>query len=319
MKILVTGASGFIGRSLLLRIPKDWEIVAAYLSDASFLDFIEERDLNHVTPLRIDLSDVGSLTQVTDFFKSYDACVYLAANGDPAYSEKAPIEDLKSNTCALLNTVQSWTFGNFLYFSSGAVYDGLRGDVNPQSALAPCLPYGISKWEAEQNLLDIAKTTKMEIVILRAPLVYGPGVKGNFYSLLKLVKSGIVLPFGSIKNNRSLLFVGNFADAITTAANHPNAGNKTFFVSDDNNISTPELVDKITLAMGKKSRIFKLPIRLLKIIGFFIGRSAAIRRLTGSLTVDINHIKTHLSWHPPFSIEDGLKETADWFVRNFSK
>lgn len=319
-KILITGINGFVGQAVCKRLRREnLHMLAGTTRQPRFERGPEQVPLYHIPK-------IGPDTDWTHALSGAEIVIHLAARVHI-------MRDKESNPLAAfrrVNTegtkklaIQAAAAGarRFVFVSTVKVLgeESPDRDLTEKDVAKPEDSYGISKWEAEQNLLDIAKTTKMEIVILRAPLVYGPDVKGNFYSLLKLVNSGILLPFGSIKNNRSLLFVGNFADAITTAANHPNAGNKTFFVSDDNNISTPELVDKITLAMGKKSRIFKLPIRLLKIIGFFIGRSAAIRRLTGSLTVDINHIKTHLSWHPPFSIEDGLKETADWFVRNFSK
>ena len=219
MKLLVTGASGFIGRNLLLRLPKDWQVVATYSSDGSFLDFIEEQDLNCVTPMRIDLSDGGSLAQVTDFFKSYDACVYLAANGDPAYSDEAPIEDLKSNTLALLNTVQNWTFGKFIYFSSGAVYDGLRGDVNPQSALAPCLPYAISKWAAERYMLHAQKSGKISVATgIRFFGAYGP------YEPPRKIYGRLVRQFGisrnpkfTIRGNGQNLIDAMYIDDLTRA------------------------------------------------------------------------------------------------------
>jgi nucleoside-diphosphate-sugar epimerase len=176
--------------------------------------------------------------------------------------------------------------------------------------------YSASKWEAEQTLADIAKTTEMEIVILRPPLVYGPGVKGNFNALFRAVHAGIILPFGNIQNKRSLLFVGNLADAIALVSTHPNASNQTFFVSDAENVSTPELIQRMSAALGKKARVINFPLSLVKIGGLLIGKSGAVRRLIKSLTIDINHIKTHLGWQPPHSMEEGLKETARWFDRD---
>ena len=159
----------------------------------------------------------------------------------------------------------------------------------------------------------------MEIVILRPPLIYGPRVKGNFKALFSAVKAGVNLPLGAIKNKRSFLFVGNLADAIATVATHPDAGNQTFFVSDTEKTSTPELIRKISMALGKKPRVFNFPLCLLKVAGLLIGKSNAVQRLIRSLTVDTNHIKTHLGWRPPFSMEDGLKETANWFAKDMSK
>ena len=195
MRLLVTGASGFIGRNLLLRLPKDWQVVATYYSDESFLDFLQKQELHFVTPIRIDLCDGGSLAQVQAVLKSYDSCVFLAANGDPAYSDREPIADLESNTLALLNTVQNWTFGKFLYFSSGAVYDGLRGDVNPQSSITPCLPYAISKWAAERYLFHSQKSGRVGL----ATAIRFFGAYGS-YEPPRKIYGRLVRQFGISKN-----------------------------------------------------------------------------------------------------------------------
>jgi len=197
MKLLVTGASGFIGRNLLLALPKDWEVIATYRNDESFSEFINRNDLSIVKPLRIDLCDEGLMNSVEKKFKFYDACVYLAANGDPDFSEKAPITDLKKNTLALLNTVQNWTFGKFLYFSSGAVYDGLRGDVSPQSFLAPYLPYAISKLASERYVHHAQRSGKIDnSTVVRFFGAYGP------YEAPRKIYGRLVQNFGIDKNSK---------------------------------------------------------------------------------------------------------------------
>ena len=175
MKLLVTGASGFVGRNLLLALPKDWQVVATWHRDARFPQWLRDRGLGHVTPLQLDLADAGAVDLLDERMKSYDACVYLAANGDPAYSDHAPREDLRANAQSMVNVVTACRFGHLLFFSSGAVYDGLRGGVTPAAALRPTLPYAISKWASERYAMHAQKKGRIGIAsIARFFGAYGP-------------------------------------------------------------------------------------------------------------------------------------------------
>ena len=203
----------------------------------------------------------------------------------------------------------------FVFLSSVKVNgeDSLQRPFVESDPVMPTDAYAASKAEAEKRLRIVASETGMHVVILRPPLVYGPGVKANFLSLLRAVDSGVPLPLSSISNLRSLVYVGNVVDALGTCLVHPAAVNRTFFVSDDQDVSTPQLLEEIATALGKRARLFPLPPVLLRSIGALTGRSEQVARLTGSLQVDVSSIKTTLDWRPSFSLQQGLAKTASWY------
>jgi len=168
-------------------------------------------------------------------------------------------------------------------------------------------PYAISKLEAEQGLQQIALETGMEVVIIRPPLVYGPGVKGNFASMIKLVEKGLPLPFGAIDNRRSLVGLDNLVDLIITCIDHPNAANQVFLVSDGEDLSTSGLLRRVAKAMGKPSRLIPVPAGLLQLGATVLGKKAIGQRLLGSLQVDISSTRERLDWTPPVSVDEGLR------------
>ncbi len=193
------------------------------------------------------------------------------------------------------------------------------GDASPDdplteaSAAKPQDPYGVSKWETEVGLVRLAKEMGLEIVILRPPLVYGPGVKGNFRSLIRLVDRGLPMPLGSVANRRSLLYLGNLVDAIDRCLSHPAAAGRTYLLSDGEDLSTAGLVRRLAVALGRRTVLFPVPANLLKLGAACVGRTADARRLLGSLTVDDRLIRQELEWNPPFTVDEGLAETAAWF------
>jgi len=177
--------------------------------------------------------------------------------------------------------------------------------------------YGISKSEAEEQLLKLAEETGLDVVIIRPTLVYGPGVKANFASLMSLVSKGIPLPFGFINDNqRSLVSVKNLVDLIITCIDHPKATNQIFLVSDDHDVSTSEMVSHMAIVLDKPTWQLPVPKWCYKLAGRLFGKQDVIDRLLGSLQVDISHTKETLNWKPPQSLEDGFKETADAFIAN---
>jgi UDP-glucose 4-epimerase len=188
--------------------------------------------------------------------------------------------------------------------------EGREVPYRETDAAAPEDAYAISKWEAEQGLWQIAADTGLEVVILRPPLVYGPGVKANFKRLLRTVARGWPLPLGAIRNRRSLLYLGNFVDAIRLCVEHPAAAGQIFLLDDGEAVSTPELINALARAMGQQARLLAVPVGVLKFVGALLGKHAAVARLTGSLYVDSSAIRTRLGWVPPFSMEAGLAATA---------
>lgn len=180
---------------------------------------------------------------------------------------------------------------------------------------APSDPYGVSKYEAEMGLRALSEETGMEVVIIRSPLVYGPGVKANFLSMMNWLRRGIPLPLGGVtKNRRSFVFIDNLVSMIIACINHPAAANQTFLVSDDEDLSTAGLLDRMALVLGCSSKLITIPTALITLGARLIGRSDISQRLCGSLQVDINKTKGFLGWSPPVSVGEGLRQTAEHFL-----
>jgi nucleoside-diphosphate-sugar epimerase len=173
--------------------------------------------------------------------------------------------------------------------------------------------YALSKFEAEEILRKIGKETSLATVILRLPLVYGPGVKANFLRLIKLVDIGIPLPLKKLNNKRSLVYLGNLVDALWYCVDDEKAANQTFLVSDGTDLSTPELISMISQALNKRARMVAFPINILQGLAKLTGQAQEMDRLAGSLAVNIGKIKSVLGWKPPFSTKAGIKETVNWY------
>jgi nucleoside-diphosphate-sugar epimerase len=180
---------------------------------------------------------------------------------------------------------------------------------NPQDS------YGISKWEAEQALAAVSSETGLETVVIRSPLVYGPGVGGNFLSLLKLIRSGLPLPLGSVRNRRSLIYCENLVDGLIACVREPRAAGQTYLVSDGEDLSTPDLIRRIARAMGRSVRLWPVPVSLLRWGGGLVGRRGAVARLTESLQINASKIRRELGWSPPWSVDQGIEETVAWFLK----
>jgi nucleoside-diphosphate-sugar epimerase len=183
----------------------------------------------------------------------------------------------------------------------------------PDDEPRPLDPYGVSKWEAERALWEIAATTPLEIVVVRPPLVYGPEVGGNFLRLLRLVSSGVPLPLARVRNRRSMIYVGNLSSALIACATQARAAGETYLVCDGEDLSTAELVIRLAHALRCRARLVPVPPSWLRLAGAIAGKADEVGRLIGSLTVDGSRLRSTLGWTPPHSVDAGLRETARWF------
>lgn len=303
MNVLVTGANGFVGRAACAALRQArYTVVPAVRRSCGLA---EERVVGEIGPHTVWLAALSGV----------DTVVHLAARvhvmRDTAANPLAAFRQV--NVAGTLNLArQSAVAGirRFVFVSSIKVNGEERNLAYTEAdAPAPEDAYGISKWEAEQGLRQIAAETGMDIVILRPPLVYGPGVEANFLALMRAVAHGIPLPLGAIDNRRSLIFVGNLADAILRSLEHPAAAGKTFLVSDGEDVSTPELVRRMAYALGRPARLVSLPAPILRAVATLAGKSAQATRLMDSLIIDSGNIRRALGWLPPFSLNQGLQLT----------
>ena len=298
MNIYISGSNGFIGKKLYLLATRKsvFNLHTNYTSSGTRLI-----DLSKYEIAGIDFSKI-------------DCAIHLAGVAHKKKGEYTDDHYLAVNTQGTLNLANKCAASNikrFIYISSANIEDQ-RCNSSQSSP-----PYDIqtkSKYEAEIGLQEIAKDTGMEVVIIRPPLVYGPGVKANFLNLLNLSATKLPLPFGSINNKRSMVYLDNLVDLIITCIDHPNAGNKTFSASDGDDLSLSRLLRLIRKSMNKPAWLLPVPAFVFKLAGKLTGKSDVVDRLIGDLQVDINDSKKHLDWSPPFTVEQGIKATVDDFM-----
>lgn len=308
-KLLITGATGFVGRALLPRLVSEGRRVRAAIRASS-----------PALPAGVEAIDVGDIGPDTDWraaLAGVDVVVHLAARAH-VLDESSPDAFAlyrASNALAALKLAEAAAAAGvrrFVFLSSVRAH-GARTMGTPLTEPSPLAaedPYGRSKAEAERGLGELAGRTGLEAVVLRPPLVYGAEARGNFARLVRLVARGIPLPLASIRNRRSLIYVGNLVDAIVRSLDHPAAAGQTFLVSDGEDISTPELVRRIARALGRPARLIAVPPALLRLGGALAGRKDDVARLLDDLVVDSSHISRILSWTPPYTLDQGLAETA---------
>ena len=313
MKVAVSGSTGFVG-SYLLESLYGFDCIAIGRRKPRGLDSSHFFD-----------ASIGVNTDYSAALTNVDVIIHCAARvhvmNDLAEN---PLEAFREvNTFGTLNLAQQAAESGakrFIYISSIKVNGEETQLDHPFTAFDQRSPedaYGQSKSEAEEQLLKLANETGMEVVIIRPPLVYGPGVKANFASLMKLVSKGVPLPFGLIKSNRrSLVSVINLVDLVVTCINHPKAANQVFLVSDNHDLSTAEMVWLMANGLGVGSRMLPVPTFFFSLLGRLFKKEDVINRLIGNLQVDITHTKQQLGWQPPQKVEDAFRETALDFLKN---
>ncbi|MCQ4314766.1 SDR family oxidoreductase [Stutzerimonas zhaodongensis] len=313
MRILVTGASGFLASALLPGLKQQGhDVVATTRSSVSArvdgVDYHLGGDLSEAQDWHLPLQDVEVVVHTAARVHVMDE-----SSDDPLQAFR------RINVFATLDLARQAAeagVSRFVFISSIKVsgeQTRLGMPFRPDDVPRPADPYGVSKREAEDGLLALAAESGMEVVIVRPPLVYGPGVKGNFASMIELLDKGVPLPLGAVYNKRSLVGIGNLVDLIILCLDHSAAANQVFFVSDDEDLSTTEMLRCVAEAMGKPVRLVRVPASMLQIGATLLGKKAMAQRLLGSLQVDITKTRGLLGWTPPYTVEEGLRYCFESF------
>ena len=315
-RVLVTGASGFVGRALVHELlSRDFLVTASSRSPIEFPSGVRA----------VRVGDLGPDTDWAEALRDCDAVVHCAARvhvmaetaTDPLVAFRmANVE----GTVRLAMQARDAGVKRFVHLSSIKV----NGEGTPRGrpfterdAPAPADPYGVSKLEGERRLRHVAEGSALQLVVIRPPLVYGPGVRANFLSMSRWIARGTPLPFGCItQNRRSLVGLDNLLDLIATCLTHPAAAGETFLVSDGEDLSTTELLRRTAAALGTPARLVPVPVAVLSLGARVLGRGGLWQRLGGSLQVDITHARTRLGWSPPVTVDEGLHRAVQAIVRS---
>jgi len=304
MRIAVTGANGFVGRAVCEALRAEQHTVRPIVRQA------DPRE-----PESVAVGPIHGATDWTQALRDVDCVVHCAARVHVmAETETDPLAAFRTvnvqGSQRLAEQAAEAGVKRFVFLSSLKVLGEQTEPGHPFQADAmpqPDDPYGISKWEGEQAVQQVGRVACMDVVVIRPPLVYGPGVKANFLRLLQAVSRGWPLPMGAINNKRSLVSLGNLCDLIAVCVHHPAAPGQVFLVSDGKDVSTPELILAMGKALGRPARLISVPPGWLRLMGRLSGRQAQIERLTGSLQVEIGHTREVLGWKPRTSLQQALQ------------
>lgn len=312
--VLVTGASGFVGSALVASfVGAGMSVRAAARQANTFPPGVEP----------VSGADLNSTFDWRAALRGCDAIVHAAARvhlmRDSALDPLGEFRRVNvSGTLRLAQQAAEVGVRRLVFLSSIKVNGESTAPGRPFTAddkPAPTDPYGISKYEAEQGLLALARQTAMEVVIIRPVLVYGPGVKANFLSLMKWLHRGIPLPLGRTRNYRSLVAMDNLIDLVHTCLQHPAAARQIFLASDGEDLSTTNLLCRLSYALGKPARLFSVPTTVLKAGAVLLGQREMAQRLLASLQVDVSKARHLLNWVPPITVDEGLRRAARGFLQ----
>ena len=302
-KVLVTGSTGFIGQALCNELTRRG------------VDTVRTSRQRRTEGL-IPVGDINGATNWYEALTGCDTVFHLAARVHVMNdTSDNPLETYRvvntEGTLSLAKQAVQAGVKQFVFVSSIKVL-GEEGHFTENSIPNPTDPYGVSKLEAEQALIELGAKTGMSVKIIRPPLVYGPGVGANFLRLLNAVKKGIPLPLALANNKRSLIFVGNLVDALIACGTSEQKGERIYLIDDGRPVSTAELIEAMAEALQVKPKLLALPTSLIKVLATLLGKKQAAQRLLGTLTVDSTLIMRDLNWKPPYSMQQGLHATAQW-------
>jgi nucleoside-diphosphate-sugar epimerase len=312
-KILLTGSTGLVGSAVLIKL-LELKYSAVVVRRPNCSDANGEYS-------KIVLDSIDSKTDWKDYLFGCDVIVHCAARVHIMndQSENPLFEFREVNFKGTVNLAKSAIKSGvkrFVFISSikvGGETSEMGFPLNEKMLNVPIDPYGLSKYEAEEELKKMAKSSDMEVVIIRPSLVYGPGVKANFETMIRWLLRGIPLPLGSISNKRSLVYLDNLVDFIFLCMEHPKAANETFFISDDNDLSTTQILKKLSNALDKPCFLIPIPSKLLSLLLMICGYKSFSGRLLSSLQVSTNKAKNILGWAPRVSVDEAFKETAHFY------
>jgi nucleoside-diphosphate-sugar epimerase len=315
VKFCVTGASGFVGQALCSALQAAGNAVRAGVRSSNSLPATAGLEVAAV-------GEIGAQTDWSAALADVDCVIHCAAR---AHVMHETVTDALAayravnvaGTQRLAEQASALGVRRLVFLSSIGVlgiHTNGRGPFFVSDAPKPVEDYAISKWEAEQALMAVSAQTGLEVVVVRPPLVVGPGAKGNLLRLASLVARGLPLPLGAVHNQRSLVGLSNLVDVLRLCAVHPAAAGQTLLVSDGQDLSTPQLIRLMAEGMNRPARLLPVPVALLQAGGSLLGKRGEIDRLVGSLQVDSGYTQAQLGWTPPVSVEDGVREMAQWYA-----
>ena len=324
--VLITGATGFVGSRLADFLRSQFPEMELRLAVRRRPEELQVPSILSVGSIEV-VGDINPYTNWSNALIGVDVLIHLAARvhvmNDVAIDS---LEEYRNaNTLATIHLAEEAAKAGvkrFIYLSSIKVNGEETASgksYSEDSAPAPIDPYGVSKWEAEQGLEKVCAQTGMEFVIIRPPLIYGPGVKANFQKLMGLVAKGMPLPLGAVDNQRSMLALDNLVSFISEAISNPLAANQLFLLSDGKDVSTTQLLKLLAKGMGKSSLLIPIPALILRTTAQVFGATAAADRLLGSLQIDSSKARQLLAWQPPLLVEEGINLTAKSYLNQSSK